>query len=152
MSKFLQIIKKIKIRNILILIILLSFNTYAWFIYATRVSTGITARVSSWNVEFQTGTGEVITNMLIEVDRIYPGMETFEKIVEVHNKGETKAALTYQLERLKIMDETFDVGEDGLTSEQLEEKITTEYPFKIIIVKDDERFKQWNCYIRKFRN
>ena len=52
MNKFIKILKKIKIRNIIILIVLLMFNTYAWFIYATKVSMNLSVHVSSLNVEF----------------------------------------------------------------------------------------------------
>ncbi len=52
MNKIIKILKKIKLRNLIVLIILLAFNTYAWFIYTTRVSSEITAHVSSWDVEF----------------------------------------------------------------------------------------------------
>ena len=52
MQKLIKIMKKIKIKNILILILLLLFNTYAWFIYTTKVSTDLTAHVSAWNVDF----------------------------------------------------------------------------------------------------
>ena len=55
MEKIVRIIKKVKIRNILILILLIIFNTYAWFIYATKVATEISVHISSWNVEFATG-------------------------------------------------------------------------------------------------
>lgn len=52
MNKIIKILKKIKLRNLIVLIILLAFNTYAWFIYTTRVSSELTAHVSSWDVEF----------------------------------------------------------------------------------------------------
>ena len=107
MNKLVNILKKIKIRNLIILIILLAFNAYAWFIYATRVSLDLSVHVSSWNVEFVSGEEEITTNMEIVVDRIYPGMEDFERIIEVHNKGETPAVLTYEIESLQIMGETF---------------------------------------------
>ena len=55
------------------------FNTYAWFIYATKVDTSLSVHVSSWNVEFVSLGGESIKDLVIEVERIYPGMETFEK-------------------------------------------------------------------------
>lgn len=145
MHKFIKIIKKIKIKNILILILLLIFNTYAWFIYATRVNTEITAHVSSWNVEFVGAEGEAITNLSVEIGRIYPGMEEdkkFEKIVEVHNKGETKAQLGFEIKSLFIMGETFNVNEiDGPTTQDIIDKINTEYPFKIKIETDDEQLK-----------
>ncbi len=52
MSKVIKVLKKIKLRNLLILIVLLAFNTYAWFVYTTKVSTGLNAHVSAWDVEF----------------------------------------------------------------------------------------------------
>lgn len=52
MDKVVQILKKIKLRNIVILIILLAFNTYAWFVYTTKVSLDMSAHVSAWDVEF----------------------------------------------------------------------------------------------------
>ena len=143
MDKIIKVFKKVKIKNLIILIFLLIFNTYAWFIYATRVSADLSVHVSSWNVEFVTGEGDIITNIEILVDRIYPGMETFERTIEVHNKGETKAVLDYEIESLKIMDETYEVNEEtGLTTQDIENRIKTEYPFKINIEKNDNQLEQ----------
>lgn len=136
MKMIVKILKKIKIRNIIILILLLIFNTYAWFVYATKVSSSLSVHVSSWNVEFSLGEDETVTNILIEVERVYPGMETFEKKVTVKNKGEIKAELDYEIIALKVMDENYRIGEN-ITMEELENKIKTEYPFKINVFKDD---------------
>ena len=136
MEKIVRILKKIQIKNILILIALLVFNSYAWFLYATRASSSLDVHISSWNVEFSLGEDETVTNILIEVERIYPGMEKFIKEITVKNKGEIKAHLDYRINYLKIMEEEFRVGED-ITSEELEEKIKTEYPFKINVSKDE---------------
>ena len=144
MNKLVNILKKIKIRNLIILIILLAFNAYAWFIYATRVSLDLSVHVSSWNVEFVSGEEEITTNMEIVVDRIYPGMEDFERIIEVHNKGETPAVLTYEIKSLQIMGETFEVSEEsGLTSDDIQNMIS-EYPFKINIESGDNSVIQEN--------
>lgn len=136
MEKIVRILKKIQIKNILILIALLVFNSYAWFLYATRASSSLDVHISSWNVEFSLGEDETVTNILIEVERIYPGMEKFIKEITVKNKGEIKAHLDYRINYLKIMEEEFRVGEN-ITSEELEEKIKTEYPFKINVSKDE---------------
>lgn len=136
MEKIVRILKKIKIKNIVILILLLTFNAYAWFIYATRVSSSLSVHVSSWNVEFSVGEDETVTEIVIEVDRIFPGMETYEKTITVKNKGEIKAELGYEVRGLKIMDESYTVGEN-ITMEELENKIKTDYPFKINIIKED---------------
>ena len=138
MEKIYKICKKIKIRNLVILILLLTFNTYAWFIYVSKVSTELTVSVSSWNVEFTTSGGQASKDLIIDVGYIYPGMEDFEETIEVRNKGKTKAELSYEIKSLKIMDENYEVTEDsGLTSEELENKIDTEYPFKITVELDD---------------
>lgn len=136
MEKIVRIIKKIQIKNILILIVLLIFNSYAWFVYATKASSSIDVHISSWNVEFSIGEDESVTNILIEVDRVYPGMETFEKSISVQNKGEIKAKLEYQIISLKVMGEEYKIGDD-MTSEELENKMKTEYPFKINVNKEE---------------
>lgn len=141
MKKIVKILKIIKIRNIVILILLLMFNAYAWFIYATKVSSSLSVHISSWNVEFTVGEDEAVTNILIEVERVFPGMENYEKEVTVKNKGEIKAELGYEIVSLKIMDEYYKIGEN-ITMEQLEEKIKTDYPFKINIYKDDTLLRE----------
>ena len=136
-------IKKIKLKHLVLLICLLIFNTYAWFIYATEVSTSITAHVTSWNIEFVTGDDEIVTNIEIDLDRIYPGMDDYEKIVEVHNRGETKAKLSYEFVSYQILGETFEVGED-YTSTELENKIEQDYPFKINVQIDTDSIDESN--------
>ena len=141
MELFVKVLKKLKIRNLIILILLLVFNTYAWFIYATRVSSDISVHISSWNVEFSIGENGNVTNIIIDVERIYPGMENTEKTVVVKNKGEIKAELEYQILSLKVLDEYYKVGEN-ITAAELMNKINTEYPFKINITKEDELLSQ----------
>lgn len=136
-DKIYVVIKKVKLRNIIILILILAFNAYAWFIYATKVATAIDVRVSSWNVEFLSGEESVGTNMQIELDRIYPGMEKFEKDIQVNNTGEIDAYLKYEIQSLKILGDTYNVSDDGVTSEELKNKLK-EYPFKISVEKSEE--------------
>ncbi len=131
MHKFMKIIKRIKIKNLLILILLLLFNTYAWFIYSTKVNTEITAHVSSWNIQFVSDNQEITTNLTIEIDRIYPGMEgdkKFEKNVQVKNQGERSAILSYSIQEITIMGEKYTI--EGKSEEELN-KILESYPFKI---------------------
>ena len=141
MEKIVRIIKKVKIRNILILILLIMFNTYAWFIYATKVATEISVHISSWNVEFATGEEVTTTNIIIEVERLYPGMDDYVKEITVKNKGEMRAQLSYKIKEIRVLDTQYIVDED-MTSESLQNKIETEYPFKINIEKDDSELIQ----------
>ncbi len=138
MYKVLKIMKKIKIRNLIILILLLVFNAYAWFVYTTKVSLDLSAHVSSWDVQFVAKDGGVSSDMIIKVEKVYPGMEDFEKIIEVQNRGEVNVELSYEIESVRIMDETIEKNDEtGVTSESIEEKLKKDYPFKINIVKDD---------------
>ena len=138
MHKVLKIMKKIKIRNLIILILLLVLNAYAWFVYTTRVSLDLSAHVSSWDVLFVAKDGGVSSDMIIKVEKVYPGMEDFEKIIEVQNRGEVNVELSYEIESVRIMDETIEKNDEtGVTSESIEEKLKKDYPFKINIVKDD---------------
>lgn len=141
MEKIVRILKKIQIKNIIILILLLIFNAYAWFIYATKASSSIDVHISSWNVEFTVGDDESSTNIIIDVDRVYPGMEKFEKNITVRNKGEIKAELDYTIVSITVLGEKFEIREN-VTSDELEEKMKTEYPFKINVYKDDTELVQ----------
>lgn len=140
MQKVLKILKKVKLRNILILIVLLAFNAYAWFIYTTKVSLDLTAHVSAWDVQFVAKDGGIFSHLDVNVDRVYPGMEDYERIVNVQNKGELNVELSYEINSIRIMDDVYEVNEEtGLTSEEIEQKIKNDYPFKINIVKDDSK-------------
>jgi len=122
------IMKKIKLRTLIVLIILLMFNSYAWFVYQTRVKGTFIARISSWDLEFSVGEQEITGEMVFDVDRIYPGMETYTKEIVANNKGETAAKLTYLIKSLTILGEEIEIDED------IEEKLQTDYPFVIAII------------------
>ena len=138
MKKIFKIIKKIKLRHLIILLFLLMFNTYAWFIYTTKVNTTIDAHVSSWNVEFISKEGGVESNLLVSVDKIYPGMTPFEYDVNVKNEGEMRAKLDYEIRTIRIMDDNYIVS-DTLSSQDIENQIKQKYPFKINIISNDSK-------------
>lgn len=150
MNKIIEIIKKIKIRNVLILIVLLAFNAYAWFIYTTKVAMDLSAHVSSWDVEFVSDEGGTTSEVTVVVERVYPGMETFERIIQVNNKGDMEARLSYDVLSAKIMDEYFEVGQtlsgssEELTSDDIEYYLSHNYPFKINIEKDEDELSAEN--------
>lgn len=127
-----RIFKKSKLRTILLLIILLSANTTAWFIYATKVDSSISASVVAWNVSFDGNDNELMQKFNIEVGSIYPGMEPFTKKVEVTNKGEASAKLSYEIVEARILDEEY-VVDSSLSNESLLNNLANNYPFKIEI-------------------
>lgn len=124
--------QKVKLRNLIFLVVILLFNSYAWFIYATKVSAGVSAHISSWNVNFVTGDGETETNINLDIDKIYPGMQTYTKALSVTNTGEFSATLNYEIKKIVILGQTYELS-DGLTPEDLLNMLRNDFPFKFSI-------------------
>lgn len=120
--------RKYRLRTLFLLAITLASNSFAWFIYSTRVSNSITAKVRSWNVSFEVGTGaeEYIE---ITIDSLYPGMENYSKTLKATNHGESDAVVSYQVEKAEILGDNLKNLE--LTDNQIINKIGNDYPFKI---------------------
>ena len=130
-----RLVKKVKLKTIILLIVFLSFNSYAWFIYATKVSSGISAHITSWNVRFRAGEEEITTNVVFEVEKIYPGMEPQKKTLTAYNEGEMKAVLEYSIKEVRVLGDSYRVN-NTFTEEQLIEKLA-EYPFKLTFAIDN---------------
>ncbi len=136
--------KKIKLRpsRLIFLIVLIAANSFAWFIYATKIETNISVHVKGWNVLFEAGDSTVTDTVSFVVDSIYPGMEDYSYDVNAYNRSEVTASLSYVLLSARILDQTYvtvegraDAGETpvagDLTSAQLEQKLLNDYPFAI---------------------
>ena len=145
MFEKLKKLKKVKLRHLVLLILILSFNSYAWFVYSTKVSTGMNAHVTSWNITFQVGEEMIESNLAINLDRIYPGMEMYEKEIIVKNKGEAEASLSYEIESIIILGNEYKTNEN-FTAEDLEKMIKEQYPFKINIITNEENMQEDGRY------
>ena len=125
--------------RLIFLIILISSNTFAWFIYATKIDSNISVHVRAWNVVFEAGDNEVSNVLNINVDSIYPGMEDYEYEVKAYNRSEVSASLSYQVlsTEYKTVEYKQMLGEqvlqDDLTSAELEESLEEDYPFSIFV-------------------
>lgn len=134
LKRVFKIIKKrVKLRTLLILVLTLSVNSFAWFIYANKVDSGIGAKVKAWNVLFEVGEGEAVQNINFDVDQIYPGMDRFSQDVTVTNKGETSASLSYEIVSIDILGDHIEASPTGaITPEVLMQSLRNDYPFKIV--------------------
>ena len=129
-------------RNIIVLIVLLVGNSFAWFIYATEVDNEMSARVRAWDVLFEAGDSPIVNYVDVDVDSMFPGMEDFIYTIKAYNRSEVEAKLSYVILNARILDEEYitkegrgELGESpvlsDLTSAQLVTKLKTDYPFKI---------------------
>ena len=127
-----RIFKKARLSTLLLLALLFASNSFAWFVYSTRVQNSVSAYVKAWNVAFEIGTDESINYINIDVADVYPGMTTYSRNIKASNNGDTPAELTYEVLSVTLFGETFEVGDD-MTSTALANKIANDYPFKVNI-------------------
>lgn len=124
--------KRFKFRHLLILAILLSANSFAWFIYANKVEGGVSAKIKSWNVNFEINGESGVNYIPFNVDVIYPGMPVFTQTITINNHGETAARLSYEVESASILGEVTQASADGaVTPDLLLNSLRNDYPFKI---------------------
>lgn len=120
---------------------MLIFNTYAWFVFATKASLDLQVHVSSWNVSFRVDEQESSTNMIVDVGKIYPGMPDFQKVIVVSSSGEEKATLSYKYKSVTIMGKTYKAGEE-YTEEELKKMMEEDNPFKVSVAIDQEHIAE----------
>ncbi len=165
-KNFLTRLKKgITVRTVLLLLVTLIINTYAWFIYVSTVTASISMHIKNWDIQFSDNVIDEEFNFY--VDKIYPGMDDAQQTITIANNGETNGKLKCAITSFKIFEETYEIGRDYVdehggtfryTSADLLNKITTDYPFTISIsvngteYTDRNRNSCWNwryckCFI-----
>ncbi len=121
--------RKVRLRTLFFLALTLASNSFAWFIYSTKVSNSITAKVRSWNVDFEVGDSDAEEYVEINIDSLYPGMETFNRTIKASNNGEADAKISYEVVEANILGDNL-LG-TGKTSEQILNSLKNNYPFSI---------------------
>ncbi len=127
-----RVFKRTKLTTLLLLALLFVTNSFAWFVYSTRVQNSISAHVKAWNVAFEIGTEPSVNYINIDVSDVYPGMTTYTRNIRAANNGETPAELSYEIMSATLFGVTYEPDED-LTSDELAYQLANDYPFKINI-------------------
>lgn len=130
-KKLKGLIKLLNIKSLMILILLLIVNSFAWFIYATRSSLSMNVHVDSWNISFEDG--DQSANLEIYVEHAYPGMTTYSKTYTIVNNGEQAAVIGFTIVSARILDTTYVSGEGGVTSNSIKTMLENDFPFTITI-------------------
>ena len=128
-SKRKKLFKKVKLRTIFLLAITLASNSFAWFIYTTKVSSNISAKVREWNVTFDVNGQTVEKTIEINIDSLYPGMESYSQTLTASNSGEARAQITYEVITAKVLGD--DLMTLGYTDIEIINYLRSNYPFSI---------------------
>ena len=130
--------------KLIFLIVLIASNTFAWFIYATKIDSNVSVHVRAWNVVFEAGENLVTDTVNLTVDSIFPGMDDYAYEIKAYNHSDVAASLSYEILSARILDQEY-ISVEGraalgqspvagdLTSQQLEAKLSNDYPFSINI-------------------
>ncbi len=120
--------KSMRLKVMLLLGIMLTFNTFAWFVYSNTISNTISTYVKAWRIEFESGE-EIIEQIEFELDDLYPGMPEYSNFINVVNYGDTSASLSYEIIEIKILSDTY--SSPTYSSSVLENMLLSDYPFLI---------------------
>ena len=121
-------IKALNLRTIIMLVVLLAFNSFAWFIYASQVDTSLTVHVAGWNVKFD---GDATAPFVMNVAQAKPGMSTFTQSLNMSNNGEVDANLSFTITKARVGTDIYDTTTSSITSARIIEILANDYPFKI---------------------
>ena len=130
-SKRKKIIKKVKFKTLFLLMITLASNSFAWFIYTTKVSSNISAKVREWNVTFEANGQAVEKTIEINIDSLYPGMNAYNQTLTAANSGESKAQITYEIVSTNILGDN--LVNYNYSNEDILNYLKNNYPFTIEI-------------------
>lgn len=125
--------KRFKFRHLLFLALLMTVNTFAWFIYMDKVSSDLEVKVKAWNVSFKFDNTTMTDYVNFRITEIYPGMEDNRQTLTVSNGGEVNANFNYQIVYANILGTVYDTENGNITEEELTNKLANDYPFKIVL-------------------
>ena len=96
--------KKIKTRSILLASFVLGVNIFAWFVFISMANVKVEANVISWDVNFS-DSSEIISNIVIETPKLYPGMPTYTKEFFITNSSDVGGTFSYTINSINVLGE-----------------------------------------------
>lgn len=131
----------LKINLISLFFIIVSFSslTLAWFAYSGLTSTSMDIDVKGWYIELEKDGTSTPNKVVVSLSEIYPGMDTVVEKIKIKNLGDYDASIKYSIVNARILGEEKDnyvINDElnnGLTSEQVEDILSHDYPFHINI-------------------
>ncbi len=128
--------KHFKINFFSILLMSLSFMSVslAWFAYSGIVGLSTDIDINSWYIELEKNGEPVSNNMVISLTDLYPGMQPLTEQINIKNKGDSDAQISYSIISARILGDHTDFynpKENEITSEYVQDLLSFKYPFSI---------------------
>ena len=110
--------------------------TLAWFAYSGISTVSTEVDIKAWNIEFMQDTKVVSNQIVINLDDVYPGMETTLEEIVIHNLGDSDAVLNYEVQSARFFNENVDVE-----NQNLDDVLSHSFPFHVNIALKDRYVK-----------
>ena len=130
--------KRVRLSTLILLLITFSSTTFAWFVYATKITTGITAHIEAWNILFTSQDNLISEYVYFTIPDMYPGMADYNDGVSAYNLGDKQATIYFEVISATILGVRYIVDETTLTSDMVINKLASDYPFKISLALSNE--------------
>lgn len=107
-------------------------GTLAWFAYSGLSDVATEIDIRAWNIDIDRKDKDS-NNIVIPLTEISPGMTTQSEVININNNGDTDALVKYSIVSARILDKDNYVASDELTTEQIQDELSNNYPFHINI-------------------
>ena len=124
--------RKKKYLSILLALFTLGVNIFAWFAFSANAGLELDASVAAWDVEFKDNMGVISRDILVEVTKMKPGIDDFNKTIEIESKSDVNSTFSYDVLGLSILGNTIDLSGVGDVEDYLEKF----YPYSITFTAD----------------
>ena len=123
--------KRVRVSTLLLLVITFASTSFAWFIYSTKVTAGISAHIESWQILFTDGQTELSEYINFVIPNFYPGMENYSDQINVVNMGERQASIRFEIVSVSILGTDYICNDTDLTSDMMVSRLANNFPFHI---------------------
>lgn len=104
---------KIKPKRLLVFIFSLIMTTFAWFAYSKVIEPTLHIHVAAWDVQYYIGNELQTNDIKINIPILYPTMQEKIVTIDIKNNGETIVDIEYNVEKVIILGEEYDLIEEG---------------------------------------
>lgn len=124
-------IKRVRLSTLILLLITFASTSFAWFIYATKISAGITAHIEGWNILFTANDNAISETVNFVIPNLYPGMTDYEDSITAYNLGERNATISYEILSASVLGVNYTIDGTTLTSDMMTNILANNFPFSI---------------------
>ena len=132
---------KLIFKSLLLVVFLFGLNTFAWFIYISKVSTDLTASVVSWDITFMDD-NNIVEHAILAIPDMKPGMNEYSKKFRIINRSGVDATFKYDIVSMELFGDTYTLANEDYENEDLIALLEDGFPFKVSFLSSTETISQ----------